>query len=152
MNRWIIELAAAFLGSLGLGILFYLRKQLLLPAAIGGLGNRIVFLVVWYRLGSVGVAYLTASVITALYTEIMARILKVPTTVLLLPAVATSVPGRLLFYTMGSMAWGQVEQMKQYALQTGKYALIIAGGISIVGAMFSIIRNLQEEYQRHKNI
>ena len=51
MERELIELASAFFGPLGLGILFHLRGGLLLPAALGGLLNRIVFLAVSETVG-----------------------------------------------------------------------------------------------------
>ena len=43
MRQDILELAAAFFGPLGLGVLFHLRKELLIPGALGGLVNRILF-------------------------------------------------------------------------------------------------------------
>ena len=45
MQQGVLQLAAAFFGPLGLGVLFHLRKGLLIPAAFGGLMNRVLFLV-----------------------------------------------------------------------------------------------------------
>ena len=145
MERELIELASAFFGPLGLGILFHLRGGLLLPAALGGLLNRIVFLAGSETVGEKILPCLLCSMVTAVYAECLARILKVPATILLLPAIATSAPGRMLFFTMSSLVWGDGNGAWKYGTLTAEYALAVAIGISLVWALFMIAGKMREE-------
>ena len=140
-----MELAAAFFGPLGLGILFHLRRGLLFPAALGGLLNRLIFLLVSENVGGKMFPCLVCSMVTAVYAECLARILKVPATILLLPAIATAAPGRLLFFTMSILVWGYRAQACEYGITTVQYALAVAMGISLVWAFFMIAGKMREE-------
>lgn len=145
MQQTIMELTAAFFGPLGLGVLFHLRGSLLLPAAFGGWMNRMIFLLATEITGGKMVPCLLSSVVTATYAECLARLLKTPATILLVPAIATSAPGRMLFYTIRSMVEGQKEMARHYGWITAQYAVAVAMGISLVWAGFMIAGKMREE-------
>lgn len=145
MQQDILELAAAFFGPLGLGVLFHLRKELLIPAALGGLMNRILFVSVQETVGGRMLPCLLSSMVTAAYAECLARILRVPATVLLLPAIATSAPGRLLYFAMRRLVEGERRAALEYGVTAAQYALSVAAGISLVWAAFMVAGKIREE-------
>lgn len=144
MEQGVLQLAAAFFGPLGLGVLFHLRKGLLIPAAFGGLMNRVLFLVLQETVGGRVFPCLLSSVVTAAYVECLARILKVPATILLLPAIATSAPGRLLYSAMRSLVEGKYRLAWEHGVTAARYSLAVAAGISLVWAAFMTAGALAE--------
>ena len=87
---------------------------------------------------------LLSSVVTAAYVECLARILKVPATILLLPAIATSAPGRLLYSAMRSLVEGKYRLAWEHGVTAARYSLAVAAGISLVWAAFMTAGALTE--------
>ena len=82
--------------------------------------------------------------VTAAYVECLARILKVPATILLLPAIATSAPGRLLYSAMRSLVEGKYRLAWEHGVTAARYSLAVAAGISLVWAAFMTAGALAE--------
>lgn len=75
--------------------------------------------------------FVSVGVLTIL-SEIMARILKTPVSVLLVPALIPMIPGESLYVAMNNMMNGNTEQFLQRSLHTLIYSSCIAAGV--VGA------------------
>lgn len=143
MHEVFIQLVTAFLGSLGFALLFHLRRRLLFSASIGGLLSWAVYLLGDRLLGSVFIACLLASAFSALYSEILARLLKAPATVFFIPTIVPLIPGSTLYYTMSYAVQNDWPQAKAYASLTLQYTLSIAIGISLVWALFYMLRKIR---------
>ena len=75
-----------------------------------------------------------ASLASVIYSGIMARVLKTPTTIFVALCIIPLVPGGSLFYTMSNLImWNQTEFFR-YGLNTILIALGIAGGIVVESA------------------
>ena len=83
----------------------------------------------------------------ALYAEILARRLRAPATLFLVPAVIPSIPGSNLYYTMQAAVRGQYALVGENAIGTLKWAFGISGGISIIVVAFAVWRSLQPKKQ-----
>lgn len=143
-----IQLFTAFLGSLGYCLLFHLRTQLLLPAALGGLLNWGIYLALEPRMGSAFFPCLIAAAVSALYAEGMAKWLRAPATLFLVPSVIPSVPGGSLFYAMSSAVQGRWTEAGDYGFQTAQYVLAIAAGISLVWALYGMAQQLLRRQEK----
>ena len=130
----LLQLLIAFLGSLGFSLLFGLRKKHLFTAALGGLLVWGLYLLTAGRLRSPFFCNLLASAFAVLYAEFMARRLKCPATLFVLPAIVPLVPGGSLYYTMSYAVRKELDLASQYGTATLETALAIAAGISIVMA------------------
>lgn len=150
MREIVIQLITAFLGSLGYCLLFHLRPQLLLPASLGGVLNWGIYLLLEPRLGSAFYACLVASAAAALYAEEMAKRLRAPATLFLVPSVIPSIPGGSLFYAMSSAVRGQWAAAREYGFHTAEYALAIAAGISLVWALYGMAQQTIRAVKRKK--
>ncbi len=103
----IIQLFAAFLGSLGFAVLFNIRGEKLVFAALGGLLSWGVYLGAGYIDNNPYFCGFTASVLLTLYAECMARVHKTPVTVFLVSAAIPLIPGAGLYRAMSSLLFMQ---------------------------------------------
>lgn len=141
------QLILAFLGSAGFSMLFKLRKALFVPACIGGMFCWGVYLIganlIWE---GIFVPTLAASAFAAFYSEQLAMKLKVPATILFIPAVVPLIPGSCLYYTMSYAVRKEWEQAGAYWSLTIQYALGIAIGMSLVYAIYQMRRNVHDYF------
>ena len=79
-EKYVMELATAFLGSLGFAMLFHVRREKLLLARLGGLLAWGVYLLagIWWTEDVV--RYFASAVTLTIYGETMARVVKCPAT------------------------------------------------------------------------
>jgi len=138
----VVELIAAFVGSLGFSLLFNVDKKDLLPASLGGLLSWAVYLFFEY----IGLGLFVSTVFSAafakFYSEFLARKLKAPTTVFYISAVIPLVPGGSLYYTMHYAVAKDWDQFKAYGSKTLQVAVGIAVGISLVTGILHYLKNI----------
>ena len=134
MKGIIVQTLTALMSSLGFSLTYRLRRRLLLPAAVGGLCGRFIYLFCAWRMAGVFTPCLAASAVSALYAEIMARVFKAPVTVFFLPAVVPLIPGSSLYYAMSAAVRGDWSAARSYGALTVMYSLAISAGMSLVWA------------------
>ena len=69
----------------------------------------------------------------------MARILKSPTTVFLIPAIIPFVPGAMLFYMMYNLINGDISKFNTYFSNLGLASLGIAVGIILASVFAQVV-------------
>lgn len=144
MIEIIIQLITGMLGSLGFALLFGLKKQYLIAAALGGFLNWGLYLLGMHLWNAIFFAGLLASASSALYSEIMARLKKAPATLFFITSVIPLIPGRALYYTCSNAVMRDWAQAKAYANITLQYALSIAAGACIVWAITLTVENIKK--------
>ncbi len=90
---------------------------------------------------------LIPATIVTLYAELLARLVKAPATVFLIPSIIPLVPGGRLYYTMRAIVDGNEIKAKIFAKQTLVIALGIAVGIVIVSLVFYHISHKHIRYK-----
>ena len=138
MKDIIIQLIAAFGGSLGFALLYRLRFRHLLFASFAGMLTWGVYLTVHSFVEGSFIPCLTASVFAVILSEILAHLRKCPATLFLLPSLIPLVPGGSLYYTMSSTVRGDLAAAGEYGLETVICAFAIAAGISFA----TVVREL----------
>ena len=93
-----MTLLTALLGSAGFALLFNVRKQLLPLAALGGALCWGAYLLAGVWTQSVFVQSFAASAVTAVWSEILARVKKTPAQQYLIVGLIPLVPGATLYY------------------------------------------------------
>jgi Uncharacterized conserved protein len=131
MNH-VVQIAAAFFGSLGFALLFGLRRRYLLPASLGGLLSWALYLLLEHLLSSPFLACFAASAFSMVYAELLAHWMRSPTTLFVIPAIIPLVPGSSLYYAMSSAVQRDLANAREYGSQTLELALAIAAGMSFV--------------------
>lgn len=127
MSQIMVQLIAAFLGSLGFALLFNIRGNRLLPAATGGLLAWGTYLVVGIWSQSDPLRFLIASIVLTFYAELFARIKKTPATLFLVAGTIPLIPGGYLYHTMNDAVHGRWTAF----LVSGKDTMVLAVAIAI---------------------
>ena len=92
-----IQLMAALLGSLGFAALFNIRGKKLIFATIGGFLSWATYLAAACINANPYFCGFISTVLTTLYAEVMARMVKTPVTVFLVSATIPLIPGAALY-------------------------------------------------------
>ena len=139
MTTVLIQLLTAFLGALGFAILFGVLRRCLWIAAAGGMLTWGLYLAMDAWLHVEFLSCLAAATFAVLFSELLARRLKLPATMFIAPAIIPLVPGGTLYYAMSFAVHGELEQARSYGMRALLSALAIAGGISLV----TVLRELR---------
>ena len=98
-----IQLMAALLGSLGFAALFNIRGKKLIFATIGGFLSWATYLAAACINANPYFCGFISTVLTTLYAEVMARMVKTPVTVFLVSATIPLIPGAALYRAMNCL-------------------------------------------------
>ena len=126
--EYLLPCIYSFMACFAFAITFNIRWGLLVPVSLGGSLGWVVYLIL-QPYGDV-FAYFIATILIAIYTEIMARVYKVPVILLLTTAVLPLVPGGGMYYTMEHC----VQKETLLFIETGLHTLALAGAI-VLGIM-----------------
>lgn len=130
-----IQVAAAFIGTLGFGFLFNIRGSKLWWAACGGMLAWALFLVLGYVIESEPIRYFIVSMCSTLYAELLARRLKTPATTFCIITLIPLVPGGALYYTTTSALSGDAALFLPKLVYTAELAVALSLGIVVVTAV-----------------
>lgn len=127
---------SSLVGSIGFCLFFHIKKNKLIYGCIGG----VLSITVYFICGELGMTALMqnmiAAIVATLYAEVVARIVKAPSTVFLIPSIIPLTPGSLLYYTMRAVVDGEVQLAKSRGEETLMVALGIAVGIVLISVIF----------------
>lgn len=135
----IIQILAGFVGSVGFAILFNIRGKRLAVTSIGGLASWLIFVVLSWFIPNEPIIYFIVAFVLSAYAEIMARVLKTPTTTFIISSLIPLIPGGSLYYTMAHAFEGNVESFLERAVYTLQLASALALGIIVSTAFAKII-------------
>ena len=144
MSDMILQLATAFVGSLGFAMLFHVKKERLLLASLGGLLAWGVYLLVGQVSDQEVVRYFVASVVLTVYAETLARLVKCPATLFIVTASIPLIPGGSLYRTMQYFMLNDLEAFSLQALTTVLLAVAIAAGMLLPTAIFQLGRRIRQ--------
>ena len=135
MKEILYQLLSAFVGSMGFALVFGMRRRYLFAASLGALLGWGVYLLTERFLSNSFLPPLLAAAFALSYSEIMAKALKTPATLFVVPAIIPLVPGGSLYYTMSYAVQRDMANARVYGTRTLESALAIAAGISFVLAV-----------------
>ena len=147
MNPW-IQILMGGLGTLGFNILFHIRGRKLLFATLGGVVSWAVFLALAPVLPGEGFRYFLAAAAVTVYGEVLARVMKTPTTTFLVPSIIPLIPGSALYYTMNYALNQQWSDFARQAFYTLQLALSLAVGIIAITTAVRLITALIRVYKK----
>jgi len=135
----IIQILSGFIGSMGFAVLFNIRGKRLIAAATGGLLSWLLFVVLGICIASEPVRYFIVALVISAYSEVMARLLKSPTTTFITTALIPLIPGASLYYTMAHIFQGNMDTFLQKAIYTLQLTSALALGIIVSTALAKIL-------------
>lgn len=134
-----IQLATAFVGSLGFAILFNIRGKKLIYAALGGLLSWAVYLGAGLINENPYFCGFVATIVITLYGEIMARLFKSPVTVFLVSATIPLIPGAALYRTMSNLMGKNYGSFLAQGSYTLLFAASMAAGMTVTTVLFRLV-------------
>lgn len=135
----IIEILSGFVGTLGFAILFNIRGKRLIVAALGGLLSWLMFVILNTFILNEPIIYFIIAWAISTYAEIMARVLKTPTTTFITASLIPLIPGSGLYYTMANAFRGDLDSFLQKGIHTLQLASALALGIIVSTAFAKIL-------------
>ena len=140
---YVLQLAAAFSGSLGFALLFQVRRGKLLLASLGGLLAWAVYLALGPAIPGDVPRFFIASVVLTIYGEILARVVKCPATLFLVTAAVPLIPGGSLYHTMRYFVAGDFAACSAQGLEPLQQALAIAAGRIVPTSLYQLVRRVR---------
>lgn len=138
----IVQIITGFIGSLGFAILFNVRGKKMLFAALGGLLSWAMFVLLGFLISNEPIRYFIVAASISLYAEIMARILRTPTTTFIMTALIPLIPGGSLYYTMAYALESDLTRFMEKGIYTLELALALALGVIIASAATKTVLRL----------
>ncbi|HOK42848.1 MAG TPA: threonine/serine exporter family protein [Thermoclostridium caenicola] len=134
-------LVLGFLGSVAPAVAINIEKRLLLWAGLGGMLGILTALLVNPYVVSFSISQIFAgTIVIGLYSELMAKVLKAPATVFVIPGIFPLVPGITAYKTIQAFVNNEVTEAILLGIDTIAKAFTIAFGIMLVTALFRLVR------------
>ena len=132
---FLIGAITSFIGTLGFALIVRIRPKYLLLAALGGLLTYAAWYVCDFNQRGIFICNFVGAMTGAIYSEILARVLKTPAIEFSLASVISLAPGSFLYYAMSSF----VKSDYASAFDNMLRALTIGSGIAMGMICVSII-------------
>ena len=141
MNEF-LQVLMGTIGTLGFSVTFNLRGKKLLLATLGGALSWTICLLLEGAFSSEPTRYFFSAIFVAVYAEILARVMKTPTTTFLIPGIIPHIPGGSLYHTMRFALNRQWTDCLSRAFYTLKLAMSLALGMIVVLSLLNVINKI----------
>ena len=131
----IIQIFAGFVGTMGFAVLFNIRGIKLFITSLGGFIAWLLFVLLSKCIFSEPIIYFIVALIVSLFAEIMARVIKTPTSTFIITSLVPLIPGSSLYYTMAYAFQQDFESFVQKGIYTLYLAAALALGIIVSTTM-----------------
>ncbi|MDE7322138.1 MAG: threonine/serine exporter family protein [Lachnospiraceae bacterium] len=146
-EKYFVMILTAAVGTLGYCLIINVKRNKIIYGCLGGMFSTFLYCVCVECGLSLLAQNLIPAAVATLYAEVLARIVKAPATVFLIPAIIPLVPGGRLYYTMSAIVDANADGAKLYARETLIIALGIAVGIVIVSLAFYHVSHKNIQYK-----
>ncbi len=143
-----ITLVFAYIACLGFGFIFHIRGKLLFIAPIGGVIIWAAELILKDVVTSVVVRALLATMLTAIFCETIARVMKVPVTMFMIIAILPLVPGGGIYHTMQACINSDYALFITKGIETIGIAGAIAVGMLLISTFFRIGTTIARHFKK----
>mgnify|MGYP002509472253 FL=1 len=147
LEKYFVMILTAAIGTIGYCLNINVKRNKIVYGCVGGVVSTFLYCVCVEAELSLLVQNLIPATVVTLYAEVLARIVKAPATVFLIPSIIPLVPGGRLYYTMRAIVDGNGEDAKIYAMETLVIALGIAVGIVVISLMFYHVSHKNIQYK-----
>lgn len=149
MQFYIIQTIMGLLGSVGFAVLFGIYDRKLTVIAVGGAAGWVVYLVCVALGYGMFVGLFVSSFFITAFSEILARIIKTPVILLLVPILIPEIPGADLYYTMYYLVQGLYTEFGSSLNKVLTEAGAIALGIILASHIARFSRSIRVHVLRH---
>ena len=144
MRDVILQLAAAFFGSMGFALLFNINRKYLIFASLNGVLCWGIYLIVQNRSGNLFLSSFAATMVVTIVSELQARIVKCPSTPFYISGLIPLIPGSSLYYMISGIAAGDRAAFAMYGKNLIWTLLGIAAAFGCLISTIHLIRNIRK--------
>lgn len=143
-GREILQTCMGILGSAGFAVLFHVSGRKI-PAVMAGAGiSWAVYLAALHLYGDKVIALLISTITVGVLAELLARFLRTPVTILLVPMLVPLIPGSDLYYTTSFLIKNESLLFSANLNLLIREAGAIAFGIILVTCLIQTIQRARE--------
>jgi len=146
-EKYFVMILTAAIGTVGYCLNINIKRNKIVYGCIGGTLSTFLYCVLVEAHLSLLLQNLIPAAVVTFYAEVLARVVKAPATVFLIPSIIPLVPGGRLYYTMRAIVDGEGNDAKIFAMETLIIALGIAVGIVVVSLVFYHISHKRIQFK-----
>lgn len=136
----LVQIAGAFLAVASFSMILELPRRFMAWYGTAGAVCWLVYLIARDAAGSKILGAFAASLAVAVFGHVLARLLKAPVTVFLIPGILPLVPGASIYNSVYYMIQDNRSQATYYLVETLQFAGAIAMAVFLVDSMFHLLR------------
>lgn len=141
----IISAIGAFGGTVGFCYLLASPRRTILPASVTGMVGFIIYVILYRHMGqNIMFSHFAATVVVTVVCEILARVMRLPSTIFLLTSLVPLVPGYNFYRAMLAL----VEDNGMLAASQMLVAVQIVAAIAVGAAVTSVVFRMLAQRKR----
>lgn len=140
IKEFVLPCIYSFIASIAFGIQFNIKFKHIIAAGVGGLICQFVYMIIGTMGASEAICCFFAACTISLYSEILARKLRVPVNMYLVVGIIPLVPGGYIYQTMIVLIDGDIDTFLAQFVETIGIAGAIAMGVFAVSSMSRLLR------------
>ena len=137
-------------GSVGFALLFQVRGKMLIFAFLGGMLSWGTYCIAGLFVGHEALQYLIATTVLTLYAEAFARILRCPSTILLVTGWIPLIPGGMLYYSISALVQDNMPLFVDRILHTFLLMIAMSAGMLLGMTLVHLITPLRPHKKHTK--
>jgi uncharacterized membrane protein YjjP (DUF1212 family) len=137
-------------GSVGFALMFQVRGKMLIFAFLGGLLSWGTYCIAGLFVGHEALQYLIATTVLTLYAEAFARILRCPSTILLVTGWIPLIPGGALYYSISALVQDNMPLFVDRILHTFLLMVAMSAGMLLGMTLVHLISPLRPHKKHTK--
>lgn len=146
MRQAVVQVVMGMCGAVGFSVLFNVRGKKLVAAGLGAALSWSVYLVLHHIYGDKIAALLGAAFTVAVLAEILARVIKAPVIILLVPMLFPLIPGSDLYYMTINLVLNNTVEFAEYLNLVMREAGAIAFAVILVTCAVQVIMKVYRHF------
>lgn len=142
MRYYVVQTLMGSIGAVGFAVLFNVPRKQIHLIAIASAVSWVVYLACVHAGLGIFFSMFWSTVTASGISEILARVVKAPVLLFLVPVLIPTIPGKDLYQMMSCLVRGQYRSVLQVGQDLGLQALAIAFGITVVASIMRILITL----------
>lgn len=135
----LMQIIAAGFSTVGFCMAFNMRKKFIPITAVGGIICWSGYLLMENRNYGVFISTLVAAILVGIFGDVVAHMMKIPTTIFFIPACIPMIPGKNLYYMALSMIASDWSRFMHNLELLALYTIGIALGLALVGEVDKLL-------------
>lgn len=144
----LLDIVTCIIGTFGFSVLLKVSKQKLIYTVLGGAISASLSYFFMQKGFGIFSATFFAMLAICIYSEVLARIIKAPANIILLPSTIPLLPGGSLYYTLSYLLHSDRENFFIYAKETILTGAGIALGAIFISIIITFISDLKMQINR----